>query len=205
MSSIEKLSELIARLPGIGPRQARRIVQFLLRSNQQFLDDLAREISSLRQTSAECSFCYRFFTPHTSEKLCGTCLSPNREQDKLMILEKDVDLENIERSDAYHGRYFVLGGVVSLLEKKGEQAVRDRELVETIKAHQKEYPLKEVVLALSATPAGEETVLHVTEVLEPLAKEFGFTISRLGKGISTGSELEYVDPDTIKNALERRS
>ncbi len=202
MSTIEQLAELIMRFPGIGPRQAKRIVYFLLTQDQQFLNSLSEKIEIIKKMSKQCTFCHRYFSPNGNKDLCTLCSSPNRSQESLMIVEKDVDLDNIERSGAYDGRYFVLGGVVSLLDKELNKTIRSSALLKTIKEHK--HPLKEVVLALSATPAGEETALHITELLEPLSKKHKFSISKLGRGLSTGSELEYVDSDTIKSALERR-
>jgi recombination protein RecR len=120
-----------------------------------------------------------------------------------MIVEKDVDFENIERAGTYKGYYFILGGTLSLLERKSG-TIRAEELKKTVKDRAKEG-LEEVVLALSASPDGEHTTLAVREILSPLAKEHSFKISMLGRGLSTGLELEYSDPETIKNALKNRA
>ena len=113
----------------------------------------------------------------------------------IMLVEKDVDLENIERTDNFRGKYFVLGGLLSLA-GNGTPEVRLKQLFEKV---QKEKPA-EIILATSATIEGENTNLYIERILEPLKVK----ISRLGRGLSTGAELEYSDSETIENALKNR-
>ena len=111
-----------------------------------------------------------------------------------MLVEKDVDLENIEKSGVYNGRYFVLGGTMSLTNDKNN--LRFKELFAKVK----EEKYKEIILALSANVEGENTARYIEKILEPLKVK----ITHLGRGLSTGAELEYSDSETIKNALEGR-
>ena len=114
-----------------------------------------------------------------------------------MAVERDVDIESIERSGAYRGRYFVLGGTVPLAAEEPEKHVRLRQLIEAAA----KVGLKELVLGFSATTEGDHTRLIAQEYLMPL-KEKGLLITGLGRGLSTGSELEYADPETIRAAVE---
>jgi recombination protein RecR len=118
-----------------------------------------------------------------------------------LLVEKDVDVDNIERTKKYAGLYFVIGGSVPILEKNPGHAVREKEL---LKAVESKSDLKEIIIAFSVTPEGENTTQYVTKLLSPLIEKRGSTISSFGRGLSTGSELEYLDADTIKSALENR-
>lgn len=195
MNTINNLSELIAKFPGIGPRQAKRVVYFLLRQSNSFLEELSKTILELKKDTSICTSCYRYFTPMGHSKDCSTCLS-ERQVDTLMIVEKDVDFENIERSGAYKGLYFILGGTVSLLSRDPERSIRINELSKYIQNNE----FKEIIIGLSTTPAGEETGNYIVSKLKPEAKVVWF-----GRGLSTGSELEYSDIETIKNAFQNRS
>lgn len=200
MNRIHKLTEYFAKLPGIGPRQAKRFVYFLLTQPRSFHQELADLLLGLHNEVSRCGECHRFFATNRNDvKSCNICIDSNREN-TLMVVEKDVDLDNIERSNAYKGYYFVLGGTVPILEQNPEDKVRSRELVSRIKAGN----FNETILALSANPDGDNTASYLLKLLESTAKEKGFTISKLGRGLSTGSELEYSDTETIKNAFTNR-
>ncbi len=205
MSTIEKLSEYFAKFPGIGPRQAKRFVYFLLTRNPLFLNELSKLISELKKEVSACSVCFRFFSySNENIRLCSICSNKNRSTETLMIVEKDVDLENIERSGVFQGRYFVLGGSVPILEKEPGQRIREKDLVEQVKKHSKNEGLKEIVFALSNNPEGDNTARYINELLIPLSEKYGFSISVLGRGLSTGTELEYSDSETIKDAFRNR-
>ncbi len=206
MSSIEKLVESFRQFPGIGPRQARRFVYFLLTRNSHFLDELSSNLKELRNEVSLCNKCFRFFETHSeNEKLCAICNNQNRNLSEIMIVEKDVDLENIERSSAYKGYYFVIGGTVPILEKEPERYIRSKELLSRIEKECKNKRCEEVIFALSNNPDGDNTANFLNELLAPLREKYGFKISTLGRGLSTGTELEYSDTETIKNALQNRN
>jgi recombination protein RecR len=126
------------------------------------------------------------------------CASLNREKSLLMIVEKDVDVETMERAGVYNGKYFVLGQTISLTEDTNNN-LRLKKLFEKVK-NSPVGELKEIVIALSANVEGENTARYIQKILEPLKVK----ITRLGRGLSTGAELEYSDSETIKNALEGR-
>jgi recombination protein RecR len=199
MNSIDRLSELFKTFPGIGPRQARRFVYHLLSRNGSFNEELVKAIESLRQEITQCSSCFRHFAKSGGEnKLCRTCADPMRDNSLLLVVSRDVDLETVEKSGGYEGRYFVLGGVVPILDKEPEKRVR----IEALKSRlDNDKEVKEVILAMNANLDGEHTADYIREYFHnsPL------TFSILGRGLSTGAELEYVDPETFKNALKNRS
>jgi len=121
-----------------------------------------------------------------------------------MIVGKDADMENIEKNNIYNGRYFILGGYLPIL-KNSASWVRSKELFKLIERELEKGTLKEIILALSLNPEGENTIYHIQQILKPLQEKYSFKMSTLGKGLSTGSELEYSDDDTLKNALKNRS
>lgn len=196
---IDKLTALFKRFPGIGPRQAKRFVFFLLRQDEQFLRDLADAILKLKQEIKQCEGCYRFFA-RQKNGMCEICRAGD--SSTLMIVEKDIDLENINRAGAYTGLYFVLGGLVPILEKEPEKRVRAQELLKRIKEIKN---LKEIIVALSASPDGDNTVSYLKEFIKIQLPTSNLQLTTFGRGLSTGSELEYSDQDTIKNALKNRS
>lgn len=121
-----------------------------------------------------------------------------------MIVSHDVDLEHIEKSGVYKGTYFVLGGTVPILAPNPEERIRSRELLSLIKNRTEKNILKEIILAMNVTPEGENTEQHLTQLLTPIATQHSIKISHLGRGISTGTEIEYSDKETLKNALQNR-
>ncbi len=201
---IEALAAAFERFPGIGPRQARRFVQFLLSQNGAYRTMLADAIRGIGAETSMCKRCYRWFPKEGGDgKLCSICGSAKRDQGLLFVIEKDADIDNVERG-GYKGLYFVLGGTAPLAEEHPERYLRAHELVRRVEADAEKGALKELILGLSATSEGDHTRLLLQEKLRPIAEGLGFKISSLGRGLSTGSELEYADPDTISQALGNR-
>jgi recombination protein RecR len=205
MDPINKLIELFSEFPGIGPRQAKRFVYYLLRHNSGFLNELSENILSLKKNIGTCSICFQFFQKKTAgQSLCSICSDDNRDQSELMIVSHDVDLEHIEKSGVYKGTYFVLGGIVPILAPKPAERIRERELFTLIKHRTEKKLLKEIILAMNVTPEGENTEQYLAKILTPVAMQHSIKISHLGRGISTGTEIEYSDKETLKNALQNR-
>ena len=194
---IEDLSRAFERFPGIGPRQAKRFVYHLLSVPIGDRARLADLITRVAEDVRQCRDCMRF-APINSVGLCNYCGDPARDDTLLMVVEKDQDLAAVERANAYRGRYFVLGGVLTL---SGKGMIRERELV-TVVERRLQHGLKEIVLALSATSEGEHTSDRVRELLGPLRTSV--QLSALGRGLATGSELEYSDAETLSGALQNR-
>lgn len=210
MNSINKLTAIFEKFPGIGPRQAKRFVYFLLTRNNTYLEELAHLLLKLKKEVSVCESCMRFFAnsqlsnPAAKLNICEICRNPNRQDDMLMVIERDADFENIERSKIYEGKYFILGGKVPILEKNPEQRVRAQELVNIVSDRAKNKMLKEIILALPINPDGENTEQYIKRLLSPLAEKYDIKISMLGRGLSTGIELEYPDSETLKNAFKNR-
>ena len=199
MNSIDRLAELFSKFPGIGPRQARRFVYYLLSRNPSYSEELIRGIQNLKSEIMQCSSCMRFFAKSKhQEKICLTCSDTTRDNAMLMIVPRDADFEAVEKSGSYKGHYFVLGGVVPILEKEPERKIRLKELDARIGT---DPNIKEVILAMNANNDGENTADFLRE--RYAGKTFVF--STLGRGLSTGAELEYADPETLKNAFLHRT
>jgi len=193
---IEELAHAFARLPGIGPRQAKRFVFYLLSALPSERAKLAELIVTLGKDVRQCPLCMRY--TNGGGPLCKYCADEARDDTLLLVLEKDQDLAAIERAGNYKGRYFVLGGVLTLT---GKGVIREKDLVRIVEKRLK-GGLKEIVLALSATSEGEHTADRVREILGPLREQV--RLSTLGRGLATGSELEYSDAETLRAALTNR-
>ncbi len=205
MNPIDRLIQSFERFPGIGPRQARRFVQYLLSEGAGYRADLADTIKKLGVESRQCAACFRWFVKNTAkENVCNICASNTRDAGLLFVVEKDADVENVEHS-GFKGLYFVLGGTIPLATEAPQKHVRMKELFKRVEADGAQKKLKEVILGLSATTEGDHTRLLLQEKLLPIAEAYSFKLSSLGRGLSTGSELEYADPDTIASALSSRS
>ncbi len=195
------------KFPGIGPKQARRFAYFLSSRDEVFVRDLVETIMELKKKIKRCPECFRFFEAKDTGNICSICFDGAREQGLLLVVEKDVDFENIEKSRVYNGLYFILGGIIPLAEMEPASKIRAKELFNLVQKRAKlarEFVLREVILATSATLEGENTVQYIKKILEPLALKFNFKITVLGRGLSTGTELEYSDSSTISSALRNR-
>lgn len=201
MNSIDKLSEIFSHFPGIGPRQAKRFVYYLLHRQNGFSKDLITAIENLKKEIMQCDECMRFYAKNGhAGKLCSICSNDTRDNSLLMIVPRDIDLEAIEKSGEYKGLYFVLGGSLPILEKEPEKKIRIKELKKKI-TNSKD--LKEIILGMNANAEGENTSDYLKKQIQQ-----GSTlleISILGRGLSTGIELEYADPETLKNAFIHRT
>lgn len=201
MDTIDKLTEIFKEFPGIGERQAKRFVYFLMFKNNNYSENFTKLILNLKKETAQCKECFRFFIVKNSKnKICDICADLNTDSSVIMVLEKDSDLESMRKSKAYHGKYFVLGGLIPIVLKNTKKEIRLLELKERISKNN----LKEIILAFSLSPQGDHTDLYLKEQLKELCNSLNIKISSLGRGLSTGIELEYSDNDTLKNALKNR-
>jgi recombination protein RecR len=205
VNPIDRLTQAFERFPGIGPRQARRFVQFLLVQQPAFRAALAQDLSKLGANTFQCSACFRWSVKQGEENgLCSICGNARRDKGILFVLEKDADIDNVEKS-GFRGVYFVLGGTVPLAAEEPEKHIRARELLSRVERDGSELVLTELILGLSATAEGDHTRQLLQEKLRPLSQGLNFRLSSLGRGLSTGSEIEYADPDTIASALSSRN
>lgn len=204
MNSIDKLAELFGKFPGIGPRQARRFVYFILSRNTSYTSELVQAIQDIKKEISQCDECMKFFTQTqlgSEASKCGICTDDTRDNSMLMVVPRDIDMESVEKSGSYNGYYFVLGGVVPILEKEPEKRVRIQELKKVIS--NKKEDLKEIILGMNANIEGENTAEYIKQQCQG-ASLTSLIFSTLGRGLSTGAELEYADPETLKNAFQNR-
>jgi recombination protein RecR len=194
--SIEELTELIAEFPGLGPRQARRIVQFLLSKNGSYRERLAEGVLSVAKSAKQCRECFRYDDVDQAG-LCRICADRSREN-TLMVVEKDVDIEGVEASGAYRGKYFVLGGLMSMTGRKTPH-LRTVELSERAGKN----GIGELIFALATTPEGDYTAHELMREIAEKYPEKKATL--LGRGLSIGAEIEYADSETLRNALKNRA
>lgn len=201
MDPINKLSTLFAQFPGIGSRQSRRFVYFLLKQNRTYIRELILQIEALEKTIDECARCHRYFTKtdRGQSQYCTVCTNPKRDHTLLMVVEKDADYEAVERSGTYQGTYFILGGILPTLDKHPESKIRINELRKLIE--EEGMVLKEVILACAVTPESEHTADYVKNSIEAVTDNHLITVTHLGRGLSTGTELEYSDAETLRYAL----
>lgn len=204
MNSIEKLTQIFSRFPGIGPRQARRFVYHLL-TRAETLEELSKNLKDLREDVAICPDCQRFFQKNGNGKLCKICADKNRDRSLLMLVQRDADLESIEKNGGFSGIYFVLGGSVPILEKEPEKKIRIKELREYLSRLITGSYLKEIILGVNWNPEGENTADYIAKEIKQITNTHKIKITHLGKGLSMGTELEYADSDTLKNALRNRN
>jgi recombination protein RecR len=206
MTNLDKLISYFEKFPGIGSRQAKRFAFHILTLDPASTADISALIASLQTSVVECESCHRFFSKNGGPAtLCPICSATNRDHSKLMVVAQDSDIQAIERSGVYDGLYFVLGGMVPLLHSEDTKKLRGGALKATVKARLG-AGLNEIILAFAVNPDGENTARFVESIFTPLFADLTPPpkISQLGRGLSTGSELEYADPETIKNALRGR-
>ncbi len=203
MDPINELANSFMKFPGIGRRQAKRFAYFIIQSNPAFANKLSNQILSVQKSVKldPVSFQY-FYSDNNQERYSPITLDTSRDQGLLMIVEKDVDIESLEKSHAYNGYYFVLGGLAPMLDTDLESTIRIRELMKRIE--EKGSELTELIFALAANPEGDRTTNLIKQKIAPLQERFLFKISQLGRGFSTGTEVEYSDPNTLASALENR-
>ncbi len=206
MNSIDDLAQMFRKFPGIGERQAKRFVYFLLKARPEYVNTLVQEIQKVRAHTKVCQESYQFFVADDPTITTSFIARDHtRDKTKLLIVEKDTDLQNIEKMGVYNGNYFVLGGSLPYLAENPEQLIRINELKAIIEMKIKRDGLEEIILALSATPQGEHTEEYVRNGLEVILGKHQLKISHLGRGLSTGLEIEYSDKDTFEQAFKHRS
>ncbi len=189
---IERLVQLLAKLPGLGPRSGRRAALQLLKKRETLLGPLAEALSEAAKAVSECSQCGNL----DSTDPCAICRDPRREASLLCVVEDVADLWALERSGAFAGRYHVLGGVLSALDGVGPDDLNIASLIARARAPE----ISEVILATSATVDGQTTAHYLTDRLADCA----VTVSRLAHGVPIGGELDYLDEGTLSAALKAR-
>lgn len=190
-SDLEDLIELMARLPGLGPRSARRAVLHLVKKRSLVLMPLADAMARVAETVRSCLNCGNICT----SDLCEICESAKRANGELCIVEDVADLWAMERASVFKGRYHVLGGTLSALDAIGPDELRIPKLIDRVKTE----GITEVILALNATIDGQTTAHYIADQLEHRVK-----VTTLAQGVPIGGELDYLDDGTIGAALRAR-
>lgn len=190
---IERLIQLLARLPGLGPRSARRAALHLLRKREELLGPLSEALVVARERIVVCSACGSVDTIDP----CTICRDPRRDTDVLVVVETVGDLWALERAAAVKARYHVLGGTLSPLDGVGPKELN----LDTLVARCVDDGVKEVILAVNATVDGQTTAHYVTDLLSHL----GIKTTRLAHGVPVGGELDYLDEGTLAAALRSRT
>ena len=188
---IDSLIDMMARLPGLGPRSARRAVLHMIRKRALLLAPLADLMQTVAATARECITCGNIGTAET----CDICASEKRANGQICVVEDVADLWAMERGQAFKGRYHVLGGTLSALDQVGPETLRIPKLVDRVLAEN----ISEVILALNATVDGQTTAHYIADQLDGRV-----ALTSLAQGVPIGGELDYLDDGTISAALSAR-
>ena len=192
-AEIEKLIQLLAKVPGLGPRSARRAALHMIKKKDQLMGPLSAAMAAAYEHVGTCSVCGNVDTSDP----CTVCNDPRRDDSLLIVVEDVSDLWALERAGAMNARYHVLGGTLSPLDGVGPDDLNIRALVDRVSAGQ----VKEVILAVNATVEGQTTAHYITDQLAGL----DVTITRLAHGVPVGGELDYLDEGTLSAALKSRT
>lgn len=190
MSELDTLIQLLAKLPGLGPRSARRAALFLIKRREHVMEPLAAAMSAAAIAVRPCSQCGNLDTA----ELCAICRDPERDAGAICVVEDLADLWALERTGAFRGRYHVLGGTLSALDGVGPDELNIARLISRL------APDTELILALNATVDGQTTAHYIAD----RAAATGAKISRLAQGVPIGGELDYLDEGTLTAALKAR-
>jgi len=203
--SYQKLIKRFLKFPTVGPRTAARFVSYLIHESEEDTKKLLESIEELKREIKLCSFCFSPFDDQKENNLCEVCRDEKR-NDKLCIVEKEIDLFSIEKTKKYKGIYFILGGTITSFTKRDLKKLRTEELKRRIK-NPKNFGIKnekfeEVIIATNPTPEGEAASSLVKEVIKKTSPEI--KITQLGRGLPKGGELEYADEETLSEAFQGR-
>ena len=187
---------LFRKLPGVGPRQATRFILALLNRDESELKELGNAIVNLKREISFCKTCFNI----SEGAECNICTDPRRDTSKLLVVEKITDLDSVEKTGLYKGLYHVLGGAINPLDGATPETLRFRELSNRA-ANLSQNKQLELIIATNPSTTGETTVLYIKELFQ---NNIDVSLTRLGRGLASGSNLEYADELTLKHALESR-
>lgn len=197
---LQKLKEHLSKYPDIGPRKAERYALFLLKQPQSTRQELIALVNALDSIA----FCKQCFAPtENADGVCGVCNDPQRNKQSICVVEKETNIAPIEKTKIHNGVYLILGGYISPIHDSNAVKQRIAFLVKKLQATPKDQR-KEVILALNNTREGNFTSLYIQEVLKKHPTQ-NTTTTTLGRGLASGNELEYLDQETLVNALKNRT
>ena len=191
-TDIETLTELLSKLPALGPRSARRAVLFLLKKKQTHMAPLITALDNVMKNVRPCPICGNMDTVEP----CSICTDPRRDKSQICVVADIADLWALERANTFHGLYHVLGGVLSALDGIGPEELNISSLIGKVQAGQ----VKEIILALPATLDGQTTAHYLTDIME----RYPVVITALSHGVPVGGELDYLDDGTLQAAFKTR-
>jgi len=190
--SISRLIGELAKLPGIGEKNATRLAFHIFRSPKVYSENLAQAIIDAKTKVILCDNCFNF----ASESPCGICRDNDRDNSSICVVEEPLDQLAIEKSRVFKGKYHVLHGVISPIEGIGPEELRIKELLSRLGNNQ----VKEVIIATNLSVEGEATALYLSKIIKPL----GIEVSRIAHGIPMGGDIEYIDEITLGKAIRDR-
>ncbi|WP_295297914.1 recombination mediator RecR [uncultured Brachyspira sp.] len=195
IDSLDKLTQMIARLPGIGGRSAMRIALYLFDSDDEYLNELSNSILSLHKNIKLCRECYSL----SENDICNICASDKRDRTKLCVVESYTDMLAIEKTEEYTGLYHVLGGLIEPLKGIGISDIRIKELIDRIKNN---ISIEEVIIAFGASLEADTTASYINKTLRN--NNFDKKISRITYGISLASDIENADSRSLARSIADR-
>jgi len=191
---IIRLIESLEKLPGIGPKTAQRLTFYLLHNPQEELERFAKALARLKKDTKECSLCFNI----SEVDPCEVCVNRDREQAKICVVEQPLDILAIEKGGFYNGLYHVLGGAISPLNNIGPEELHIYDLLPRVK----NGIIREVILATNPNMEGEATAMYIKKLLKE--KQIKAKVTRIGRGLPIGADLEYADEVTLNRAFEGR-
>lgn len=194
--AVQNLVDVFERLPGIGPKTAQRLTFYLLHVPQAQLDKFALSLSVLKKDTAICSLCYSI----DDKNPCGICTSTQRDNSIICVVEQPLDVLAFERSGRYKGIYHVLHGRIDPLNNIGPEEIYIPQLFSRVR--QDSLKIREVILATDPTMEGEATAMYIQKQFKD--NNFNIKVSRIGRGLPVGADIEYADEITLDNAIEGR-
>ena len=196
--SLNQLVHHLGRLPGIGPKSAQRLAYHILRTPDEFVRELGESLTAVKEKIHDCPLCFSY-TEETD--LCHLCKDPMRTDDSLCVVEDPADIERVESSGVFRGRYHVLHGAISPLDGVGPQDLKIDALLDRVRATAEGVSrVREVILALDADLEGDTTVLYLAKIL----KDMNIKTSRIAHGVPIGGDIDYIDYRTLGRAIENR-
>lgn len=191
-TSLEQLRQKLALLPAVGPKMAERLALYILRAPEHEVQSLIRAIDDARRQIIYCPICFTF----TEDTPCRICADVSRDPQLICVVEQPPDVEAIEKTRAFKGRYHVLHGALSPLDGVGPQELKIAELLKRVEADH----VREVIISTDPTLPGETTATYLAEKIHPM----GARVTRIGYGVPMGGDIEYTDELTLTRALEGR-
>jgi len=194
---VSNLIEAFNQLPGIGPKTASRLTYFLLRADDSVSLNLANALLVLKSGTLFCSICQNI----ADRDPCNICDDTQRDPSIICVVEEPLDVQAIERTREYHGKYHVLHGAISPVQGVGPDDLKIRELLQRLQLADSETPVTELLMATNPNLEGEATAMYIARLVKP----FGLRVTRLARGLPVGGDLEYADEVTLGRALSGRS